>query len=168
MKCRDRVSDRRCRLNIGIIVYSQSGHTLEVCEQLKERLIRESHSVTLEQITVVGGRTPTTKEFELGDKPGIEPYDAIIFGSAVEAFSLSAVLARYLNGLGSLQGKQVACLVTQQFPYSWMGGNRAIRLMKKICQSKGAMIRATGIVNWAKSRREKTMAAAVAHLSKAF
>lgn len=155
-------------MNIGIVVYSQTGHTLEVCEQLKERLIGEGHSVALERITVVGGRTPKTKEFELETKPNVEAYDAIVFGSAVEAFSLSAVLSRYLGDLGSLQGKQVACLVSQQFPYPWMGGNRAIGQMKKICQSKGATIRATGIVNWTKSRREVTTAKAVTGLSKAF
>lgn len=155
-------------MNIGIIVYSQTGHTLEVCERLKGQLIEEGHSVNLDQITVVGGRTPKTKEFELETKPDVGSYDAIVFGSAVEAFSLSAVLSRYLNNLGSLQGKQVACLVSQQFPYPWMGGNRALGQMKKICQSKGATIRATGVVNWAKSRREGTTAEAVARLSKAF
>lgn len=155
-------------MNIGIIVYSQTGHTLEVCEKLKGRLIGEGRTVSLEQISVVGERTPKTKEFHLGNKPNVEAYDAIIFGSAVEAFSLSAVLSRYLNGVDSLQGKQVACLVTQQFPYPWMGGNRAIGQMKKICQSKGATIRAARVVNWAKSRREGTMASAVASLSKAF
>jgi len=155
-------------MNIGIVVYSQTGHTLEVAGKLKERLIGKGHSVTLEQITVVGGRTPQTKEFELGTQPEIGSYDAIVFGSAVEAFSLSQVLSRYLNNLGSLQGKNVACLVTQQFPFPWMGGNRAIRQMTKICQSKGALIRATGVVNWAKARRDKTVAEAVARLSKAF
>ena len=155
-------------MNIGIIVYSQTGHTLEVAEKLKDRLIAEGHSVNLEQITVVGGRTPQTKEFELGTQPEIGSYDAIVFGSAVEAFSLSQVLSRYFNNLGSLQGKNAACLVTQQFPYPWMGGNRAIRQMTQICQSKGASIQAAGVVNWAKSRRDKTMSAAVARLSKAF
>ncbi len=104
-------------MNIGIIVYSQTGNTLHVAEKLKDRLIREGHSVNLEQITVVGGRTPKTKQFELATKPDAESYDAIVFGSAVEAFSLSEVLSRYLNTLGSLQGKRVACLVSQQFPY---------------------------------------------------
>ena len=158
----------RCRMKIGIIVYSQTGHTLEVAEKLKQRLIGEGHSVNLEQVTVVGGRTPQTKGFELETLPEAGLYDAIVFGSAVEAFSLSPVLSRYLNQIDSLQGKEVACLVTQQFPFPWMGGNRAIRQMKKICQSKGASIRAAAVVNWSKSRREKTMTAAIDHLSKAF
>ena len=155
-------------MNIGIIVYSQTGHTLEACEKLKERLIGEGHSVSLEQVTVVGGRTPKTKEFELEAKPIVENYDAIVFASYVEAFSLCAVMARYLKAIDSLQGKQVAYLVTQQFPYPWMGGSRAIKQMKVLCQSKGATVRATGIVNWAKSRREATMAGAVDRLGKAF
>lgn len=155
-------------MNIGIIVYSQSGNTLQVAEKVRERLIGGGHTVTLEQITVVGERTPQTKTFELEHCPDVAPYEAVIFGSAVEAFSLSQVLSRYLNGLDSLQGKKVACLVSQQFPYPWMGGNRAIGQMKRICQSKGASIHATSVVNWAKSRREKTMDAAVTQLGKAF
>ncbi len=59
--------------------------------------------------------------------------------------------------------------MTEFFPFPWMGGNHAIRQMKKICQSKGASILATGIVNWGvKSRRTKTMAKAVDQLGKAF
>jgi len=155
-------------MNIGIIVYSQTGNTLQVANRVKERLIGEGHSVVLEQVTVVGGRTPKTKEFELEAKPNVENYDAIVFASYVEAFSLCAVMARYLKGIGSLEGKQVACLATQQFPYPWMGGSRAIKQMKALCQSKGATVRATGIVNWAKSRREATMAGATDQLGKAF
>jgi len=155
-------------MTIGIIVYSQSGHTLEVCETLKARLLGEGHAVMLDQVTVVGGRTPKTKEFELEGKPAADSYDAVVFASSVEAFSLCPVMSRYLEQAGSLQGKQVVCLVTQQFPYQWMGGNRAIKQMKKACQSKGGAIRATGIVNWAKSRRDKTMAEVVDRLSKAF
>lgn len=155
-------------MNIGIVVYSQTGHTLEVCEKLKERLIGEGHSVNLEQITVVGGRTPQSKTFELESKPDISSYDGIVFASYVEAFSLCQVMDRYMKQIGALKDKQIACLVTQQFPFPWMGGNRAIRQMTKICRSKGASICATGVVNWAKARRDKTMAEAVARLSKAF
>jgi len=155
-------------MNIGVIVYSQSGNTLEVCETLKARLLGEGHAVTLDQVTVVGGRTPKTRGFELESKPIVDTYDAVVFASSVEAFSLCPVMSRYLEQAGSLQGKQVACLVSQQFPYPWMGGNRAIKQMKKACQSRGGVICATGIVNWVKSRRAVTMAEAVDRLSKAF
>jgi NAD(P)H dehydrogenase (quinone) len=155
-------------MNVGIIVYSQTGHTLEVCEQLKAQLIGKGHTVTLERVTVMGGRTPQTKTFELENQPDVERYEGVVFASYVEAFSLCQVMARYLKNVGSLQGKHVACLATQQFPYPWMGGNGAIRQMKKSCESKGATVHATGIVNWAKSRRDATMASTIDRLSSAF
>ena len=96
------------------------------------------------------------------------PYDAVVFGSAVEAFSLSPVLKSYLKRIGPLQGKKVACLVTQQFPYPWMGGNRAIRQMRRLCKVKGGAIVGTAVVNWAKSRREKTTAQAIDRLAELY
>jgi len=155
-------------MNIGIIVYSQTGNTLAVAEKLKEKLSAAGRSVTLEQVTVVGGRKKGDKEFQLETLPDVGPYEALVFGSAVEAFSLSPVLTEYLKEVGSLEGKKVACLVTQLFPYPWMGGDRAIRQMRKLCQAKGATVVGAGVVNWVKFRREKTTARAVTRLSELF
>ncbi len=151
-------------MNIGIIVYSQTGNTLSVAERLKGELEKSGHEAALEQVSVVGGRKQGDRSFQLETTPEPGGYDALVFGSSVEAFSLSPVLAGYLEQVDSLQGKTVACLVTQQFPYPWMGGNRAIRQMRKLCESKGASICGTAIVNWAKSRREITTAKAVRRL----
>ena len=152
-------------MKTGIIVYSQTGNTLSVAEKLKEKLVAAGHGVEIEQVTVVGGRKSGDRVFKLETRPDVAPYDALVFGSAVEAFSLSAVLKGYLAGVDSLQGKQVACLVTQSFPYPCMGGNCAIRQMRRICESKGATVRGSAIVNWAKSRRAKTTAQAIERLT---
>jgi len=77
-------------------------------------------------------------------------------------------MTRYLEQIGSLQDKKVACLVTEAFPYPWMGGNRAIRQMKRICESKGAAVCGSGIVNWMKSRRDQQIAEVVDRLSRLF
>ena len=155
-------------MNIGIIVYSQTGNTLSVAEKLKEKLTAGGHTASLEKVTVAGGRKPGDRSFQLETLPDAGPYDALVFGSAVEAFSLSPVLTAYLKQIGSLQGKKVACLVTQFFPYPWMGGNRAIRRMRKLCESKGAAVCGSGVVNWAKFRRDKTTAKVVDRLSGLF
>ena len=155
-------------MNIGIIVYSWSGNTLSVAEKLQEKLSAAGHSVALEQVSVVGERKRGDRKFELETLPSVEPYDAVVFGSAVEAFSLSPVLTAYLKQIGSLEGKKVACLVTQALPYPCMGGNRAIRQMRKLCQSKGATVAGSGVVNWAKSRRDRTTTRAVGRLSGLF
>jgi len=155
-------------MNIGIVVYSQTGNTLSVAKKLEERLAAVGHSVRLEQVTVVGERKQGDKEFQLETSPDVGQYEALVFGSAVEAFSLSPVLTEYLKQIGSLEGKKVACLVTQFFPYPWMGGNRAIRQMRKLCKAKGATVLGSGVVNWAKCRRDKTTARAIDRLSGLF
>jgi len=154
-------------MKIGIIVYSQSGNTLSVAEKLKEKLATAGHSAEIEQVTVVGGRKSGDRTFQLETRPDVAQYDALVFGSAVEAFSLSPVLKNYLVEVDSLQDKQVACLVTQLFPYPWMGGNRAIRQMRRLCESKGATVRGTGVINWSKFRRAKTTARAIEQLTQA-
>jgi hypothetical protein len=78
------------------------------------------------------------------------------------------VLTEYLKGVPSLEGKKVACLVTQQFPYPWMGGNRALRQMRKLCEAKGGEVVKTAVVNWASSKRDATTAAAIDGLSAAY
>jgi len=78
------------------------------------------------------------------------------------------VLTAYLKKVQSLAGKKVACLVTQQLPFPWMGGSNAIRQMRGLCKAKGASIVGSAVVNWAKSRREKTMAVAIEKLKGCF
>ena len=155
-------------MNIGIVVYSWSGNTLTVAEKLKEKLSAGGHSVTLEQVTVVGERKQGAREFQLETLPDVAAYDAVVFGSAVEGQVLSPVLAEYLKRVGSLDGKRVAFLVTEFLPYPWMGGNRAIRQMRKLCRAKGATIAGSAVVHTVKYRRDKTTSAALERLSGLF
>ena len=152
-------------MNIGIVIYSWSGNTLSVAKKLEERLSAAGHSVNLQEVKLTQERKQGAREFQLEVSPDVGPYEAVVFGAAVEAFSLSPVLTKYLKQIGSLEGKKVACLVTQQFPYPWMGGNRAIRQMRRLCQSKGATVVGSAVVNWAKSHRERTTAAAIERLT---
>jgi len=154
-------------MKIGIIVYSQTGNTLSVAEKLKEKLATAGHSPEIEQVTVVGGRKSGDRRFQLETRPDVAQYEALVFGAAVEAFSLSPVMRSYLTGVDSLRGKQVACLVTQFFPYPWMGGNRAIRQMRELCESKGATASGSAVVNWCRFRRAKTTALAIDRVTQA-
>ena len=155
-------------MNIGIIVHSETGNTHSVAMTLKEKLSAAGHAVNIERLKVVGEFKAGIKDLPLETVPDAGQYDALVFGAPVQAFSLSAVMAGYLERIASLQDKQVACLVTEAFPYPWMGGNRAIRQMRKICESKGATICGTGIVNWMNARRDQQIVEATDRLSGAF
>jgi hypothetical protein len=153
-------------MNIGIIVSSQAGNTLSVATKLAENLSAAGHSATLEEVKAVGERKPGVRGFKLETLPNVEPYEALAFGAAVEAFALSPVTTSYLQRIASLENKKVACLITQAFPYPWLGGNHAVRQMRRLSESKGATVRGSGIVNWTKSRREERIAAVADRLGK--
>lgn len=156
-------------MNIGMIVFSHTGNTLSVAAKLQEKLASAGHSVTLERLEVVGGYDPQSPgQIEFEALPQLEAYDALVLGAPVQAFSLSPVMATYLKQAPSLENKKAACLVTQAFPFAWLGGNRAVRQMEKACRSKGATICGSGVVNWMKPSREQQIAEVTDRLSEVF
>jgi flavorubredoxin len=158
----------RKKMNIGMIIYSQTGNTHSVAIKLEEKLAAAGHSVDMERLKVVGEYRPGTSDVRFETLPNVGQYDALVFGAPVEAFSLSPVMKSYLTQIPSLQDKKVACLVTQFFPFRWLGGNRAVRQMKRICESKGAAVCGSGIVNWSRSRRDQQIAEVTDRLSRLF
>ena len=155
-------------MNIGIIVYSQTGNTYSVAQKLKEQLAARGHKVTTEQVAISGEASPGKRNFQFTAVPSVEAYDALVFGSPVQAFSLSVVMEEYLDQLSSLEGKKVAFLVTKHLPFHWTGANRALRQMQEICQGKGGEVLGSGIVIWFGSRKEKTMKSALENLNQLF
>ena len=152
-------------MKIGIIVYSQTGNTYSVGLKLKEKLSKTGHSANIESVTIVGGGSQTPKKFKFDNLPRAEKYDALVLGAPVHAFSLAPVMAAYLNQLSSLKGKNIACFVTKQLPLSWTGGTQAIARMKKICQSKGAVVCGSVIIIWSKARRQQSIRDGIDRLS---
>lgn len=153
-------------MNIGIVVYSQTGNTRSVAARLQEALSAAGHRVVLEEVKLVGDRVQGTRIFQLAPMPTLTGYDALVFGAPVEAFSLSPVMAAALAAVPTLEKKNVACLVTQAFPYSWLGGNRAARQMRRLCEAKGATVLGSDVVNWMGAGLEDRIAGGVEHLSK--
>lgn len=153
-------------MKIGIIIHSHTGNTLNVAERLKEELTKVGNLVSLEQVIAINEEPSKSGSIELKTKPDISSYDVLIFGAPVRAFSLSPVMKAYLLQVQSLKGKKVSCFVTQAFPYAWMGGNRSISQMKNSCESKGATILETGIVNWPQKQREKNILEVLEKMSK--
>jgi hypothetical protein len=155
-------------MKIGMVIYSQTGNTLSVAQKLEEKLAAAGHDVTLEHLKTVGGTTPGATNVQFESVPSIEGYDALVFGSPVNAFSLAPGMNAYMKGLPSLGGKQVALLVTQGFPVKWLGGNRAVRQMTRHCEGVGAMVRESGVVNWGNKRREDMIVEVTDRLAAAF
>lgn len=154
-------------MKIGIIVHSHTGNTLSVAEKLKEKFLSAGHSVSLHRVSAHNPEETNVQKIQLNERPEIRSYDVLLFGAPVNAFSLSPVMQSYLSAIESLKSKKVACFMTQSFPFPWMGGNRSLKQMTDICQSKGAHPYEIGIVNWTKMPKlEKRINTVVEKLSR--
>jgi flavodoxin len=154
-------------MNIGIIVYSRSGHTLSVAQALQKKLSAAGHTSTLEQVEAIEPVSPTATHVELKTRPEIDAYEALVFGAPSWGGTPPPPLRVYLEGLGSLEGKKVACLATGIFPASW-GRNQTLGRIQEICESKGATVCGSGSVGWWGLRRKRQIAEVADRLSALF
>lgn len=144
-------------MKIGIIVHSQTGHTLLVGERIREKLQSDGHEVTLKRFHNTeppeGPQKP--EDIKLDHIPEANGYDALIFGAWVQAFNLCPGFTLYLKQIPDFDTNNVSCFLTEQFPYKWMGGSLALSKMRKQLTAKGAEIQASGVINWSNKKREQ-------------
>ena len=154
-------------MNIGIIVYSHTGHTLSVAMKLKEALSASGHRATLEPLETVvplqmGDTTATLKAM-----PAVGDYDALVFACPVRGGTPAPPMRVYLEQGPSLEGKRVALLVTGFFPAKW-GREQTLAQMQALCESKGATVCGSGSVQWPTLSRKQQISTAVAYVSRLF
>lgn len=155
-------------MNIGIIVHSQTGNTYSVAQKLQDKLLKAGHSADIERLIPVDEKQTDANNIRLKTIPDISKYDALIFAGPVRGFSISPALAAFLSNITSIKSQKVAIMVTQFLPFPKMGGNQAISQIKKICESKNAVVSGTGIVNWSSRRREQMITDVIEKLSSLF
>ena len=141
----------RKNMKIGIIVYSQTGHTKAVAQKLQASLTDQGHHAIIQSVELVNDKDPLT----LKTLPDVTPYEVVVFASPVQAFSLAVPMKQYLSQIGQLNDKKVFCFITQQLKKAWMGGNHALRQMQAACKVKGGQVSWNGGVNWSSEKREE-------------
>ncbi|MEX1378272.1 MAG: hypothetical protein AB1Z23_12480 [Eubacteriales bacterium] len=153
-------------MNIGILVYSLTGNTLQVAEKVKEKLEEIGQNVEIARITLSQKSPNSPAPVKLDNVPDLLAYDKLIIGSPINGFSLSAPMREYLQNHADLKGKTINCYVTQHFRQAALGGNRGIRQMTDLCEEKGARVQTTAIVHWSAQDRESQIKEAVKRLTR--
>ena len=144
-------------MKIGIIVHSQTGHTLSVAHKLREQFLNAGHTVSIERVAASNDTETNVDSVALTCAPKLDEFDMLIFGAPVCGYMLSPVMQAYLRQLPSLKGKVVLGFVTQFFPKPTMGGNQAMERLSAICCSKGVEVTKTGIINWLNPFKRKKL-----------
>ncbi len=157
-------------MNIGILVHSLTGNTLQVAQRLSETLKSQGHRASVVHLTPIGGedtKVTDLSKIQLEALPALDPFDFIVFAGPVNGFSISAVMSKCFSMIPTLQGKRVACFITQAFAKPFLGGNRTISQYRKKCEALGGKVCATGIVNWGNKQRTQMIENVVETVCKA-
>ncbi len=155
-------------MNVAIPVHSRTGNTRSVADRMQQTLESAGHAVRIIDVRTTGGSGQEPGDTVFDGVTTLSGYDGIIFGSPVHAFSLAPDMEAFMKVLPPLEGKTVACFVTQAFPFPWMGGTRAVRQMAKLCRARGATVSGTCVVNWGRTCREKLIRRAVEKITSFF
>lgn len=151
-------------MRIGIIVYSQTGHTLQVAQELLQCLSAAGHDLTLEQVETAGPVRPGAKAAELKTAPAVDSYDALVLASPAHGGLPAAGMMSYLDQLPSLEGKRVGLLATGAFPAKW-GSVQTMAKMAETVAARGATVCGSASVGWWSLNRKRQIAKAVDSLS---
>lgn len=140
-------------MSIGIIVYSKTGNTLSVAERIRERFVQSGMSAVVERFTVSSSEDPK-QEIRLTALPDPNPYDTLIFGAPVQAFSLDPAMSAYFSAVGAVKPVKTLVFITQHFRSALFGGNHASKQLLALLKRKGVSAESVGIVNWSGDGRD--------------
>jgi flavodoxin len=148
-------------MRIGIIFHSVDGNTCQVAQALRDAFLKHQHDTELVRIEAVGD-DPDETTVTISEHPDLSAYDRLVFAAPVHLFNVSRVMRAYLDEIAPVDGKPTAILVTHHFPFSWMGGTRALRSMRRKLIRKKANLTDSLYVNRNSTRRNLTIDAVCA------
>jgi len=151
-------------VHVGVIVYSHTGHTLTVAEKLGEKLSERGYAITLVELKTVAPLKMGDAIARLRSMPAVDAYDAVVFACPVRGGMPAPPMRSYLEGLPTLEGKRVACLVTGVLPAAW-GREQTLAQMAALCEGKGATVVGLGSLWWLCLNRRQQTRDVVDHLS---
>ena len=145
-------------MKIGIIVFSKTNNTFLVGERLKIALEEKGLDAEIQRIIPENDDPGVKPPIVFTNKPDLSPYDMVIFGSPVWAFSLAIVMKEYLAQISTLEGKRVFSFVTKQLPSKFTGGTKANRQINAAVELKSGKVEKSFIVSWKNKKRENEIA----------
>jgi len=152
-------------MKIGIIVYSMTNNTFSVAERLRDALIQKGAEAEIARVVFEGDDPKSNTPLKLVGAPDPNGYEALVFASPVQAFSLARAMVLYLEQLPRFKAKKVLFFTTQHLKKAWLGANHAIRQAKALIAAKGTAVTGTGVVHWSSEQREEQITSLVTNLA---
>jgi len=148
-------------MKTAIVYYSFSGNTHRVSQIIADILKQRGEEVIPVRIRPLKEETGflmQCKDAFLKKRPEIyktlldlSGFDKVILGSPVWAFKPTPAINTYLEQCGSLEGKEAVCFVTYG---SGTGKEKAVEVMEKGLEAKGARVTGRIFIQQAEKREE--------------
>jgi NAD(P)H dehydrogenase (quinone) len=128
-------------MHVGIFVHSQSGHSSAIGMAITGKLREKGHEVDIQLIIPAGRVRPRMKHVELRDDvPDMSPYDAVVFGGPIWAFTASPVIKSFIKEIPKLKGKKALCFSTSGFPTAISGAKGCMKKLNGLLEEIEATV----------------------------
>jgi flavodoxin len=148
---------------IGLIYYSQTGHTAKVMRQLAEHLQGVGEAAEMVALEPAGAYSAHDVTVSLKELPDLSGYDRLVLGTPVYGGRMAAPVRAFLQEVVGLAGMPVMLLLTHFLPRQW-GAVQTIAAMETLCTEKGAKVLGATDVTWFSLGRGKAIKGAVAQV----
>jgi flavodoxin len=141
-------------MNVGIIVYSETGHTYEVIEKLADKL-REQHTVTIYRLKYDKAQNI------VNGVPYINGHQRLILATPVQGFAPTIPIMEAIRRIENFDGRIVDVLITQYFRFKWLGGKQTINVLIRAIEHAKGVFGVDADIHWQRKDRDQQIQAAI-------
>lgn len=152
-------------MDIGIIIFSYTGHTRRVGELLKRKL-SENHNVSFHVLEAQTRINLSAEYVAIKNLPSVESFDLLILGSPVHGGRASGPVNYLLERIVSFNDKPIILYVTHFFKGAW-GADQALDKMSELCVGKAGRIVCKEKIKWFSLRRSKNIHKTIESIARA-
>lgn len=141
-------------MKIGMIVHSETGHTMGVAQAILEELKAEGHDVEVRSVVAKSKRPWKEQVPALQETPDPHGYDVLVLGAPVWGFCLSQVMKEYLYATRPLKAERLVLFSTCALP-RFFGGKRALKQMASISKMPADRVVFAGAARFPRRKRPR-------------
>ena len=141
-------------MKIGIVVHSQTGHTLGIAQAIEKALKEETLTADIKMVVAKSKKPWKESQPGLSEIPDPKPYDVLILGAPVWGFRLSLVMTEYLYSVRPLNPETLIIFSTGA-RHKWFGGIRAMKKMAALSGVPDSKIVKAGSIRFPRNKKPK-------------
>ncbi|MFW5894860.1 MAG: flavodoxin family protein [Bacillota bacterium] len=141
-------------MKIGMMVHSETGHTMDVARAIETALKKEGHEVEVRSVVAKSKRPWKESMPSIEEAPDPNGYDVLILGAPVWGFTLSRVMEEYLFQVRPIETKRLILFSTGALP-RFFGGKRAMKIMADISKVPEAKTVYAGSVRFLRNKKPR-------------